>query len=360
MSTVVSSEQGASTVADSIEYCYEAGWSDGLPVVPPTQELVQQMLGVAVARRHEPVASLRPQRGVASFEKVAANAVMAGCLPSYFPVVVAAVRAVADKEFWLEDMVTAVDPTSPLLLVSGPIAVEIDMNGDAGALGPGCRANATIGRALNLCLRNIAGFRPIRQDDERALDGCTIGHPGKFTYCYAENVAASPWPTLSVDRGFGPAESTVTVYAADAPLCIVDMSRTEPELILRTIAESLAIPGTTNAFHRQDLWLIMSPEHANLIADAGWSKADVQRHLFEHARIPAEQLLERGLYGLMDSVMRPSWLDDAEPGELIPIVDSPQRVVVTVAGAPYGGYTSVCFGFGASVTRPIAGSPGDT
>ncbi len=349
-------ERGSSRVAESIEYCYEAGWSDGLPVVPPTQHLVDQMLGDRAGRRHEPIATLRPRRGVATFEKVAANAVMAGCLPSYFPVVEAAIRAVAERDFWLEDMVTAVDPTSPLLLVSGPIATEIGMNGDAGALGAGCRANATVGRALNLCLRNIAGFRPIRQSDEHALDGCTIGHPGKFTYCYTENVAASPWPALSLDRGFGPEHSTVTVYAADAPLCLVDMSRTEPELILRTIAESLAIPGTTNAFHQQDLWLVVSPEHANLIADGGWSKADVQHHLFEHARIPREQLLDRGLYGLMDSVMRPAWLDDAEPGEIIPIVDSPERVVVTVAGAPYGGYTSVCFGFGASVTRPIAHS----
>ena len=345
--------QDQSRLADSIEYCYEAGWSDGLPVVPPTQQLVDEMLGDLAGRRDEPVATLRPRRGVATFEKVAANAVMAGCLASYFPVVEAAVRAVADREFWLEDMVTAVDPTSPLLLVSGPIAAAIGMNGDAGALGAGCRANATIGRALNLCLRNIAGFRPIRQSDEQALDGCTIGHPGKFTYCYTENVADSPWPALSIDRGYGPDDSTVTVYAADAPLCLVDMSRTEPELILRTIAESAAIPGTTNAFHQQDLWLVMSPEHANLIADAGWTKADVQRHLFEHAGIPREQLLDRGLYGLMDSVMRPAWLDEAAAGERIPIVESPERVVVTVAGAPYGGYTSVCFGFGASVTRAI-------
>ena len=338
---------------EDFEECYELGWTDGLPVVPPTNERVERMLGELSSRRDEVIAALPPAGGIATREKIAANAVMAGCLPEYLPVVEASVRAVADEGFWLDDMVTAVDPMAALVLVSGPMARALEMNGDAGALGSGSRANATIGRALNLCLRNIAGARPIRHSDERALDGSTIGHPGKYSYCYTENVDLSPWPELPVERGFAPEDSTVTVYAADVPLCIADMGRTEPELILRTIAESAAIPGTTNIFFRQDLWLVMAPEHANLISDAGWSKADVQQFLFERACVPRERLSERGLFGFMDDVMPPPWQDDADSDEPISIVDAPGRVLITVAGAPYGGYTALCFGFGEIVIKKV-------
>ena len=339
---------------DQLEECYELGWTDGLPVIPPTPERVERMLGDRSSQRDEVIATLPPAGGIATLEKIAANAVMAGCRPEYLPVVETAVRAVADKGFWLDDMVTAIDPMSALVLVSGPLARAIEMNGDAGALGPGSRPNATIGRALNLCLRNIAGARPIRHFDDRALDGSTLGQPGKYSYCYTENVDLSPWPELPVERGFTAEDSTVTVYAADAPVCIGDMGRTEPELILRTIAESAAIPGTTNIFFRQDLWLIMAPEHANLIADAGWSKADVQQFLFEQACLPRERLSERGLFGFMDDVLRPSWQDDTDSDEPISIVDAPERVVITVAGAPYGGYTALCFGFGEIMIKQIA------
>ena len=339
---------------EDFEECYELGWTDGLPVIPPTPERVERMLGERWSRRDDVVAALPPAGGLATLEKIAANAVMAGCLPEYFPVVETAVRAVADKGFWLDDMVTAVDPMSALVLVSGPIARALGMNGDAGALGSGCRPNATIGRALNLCLRNIAGARPIRQLDERALDGSTIGHPGKYSYCYTENAELSPWPELSVDRGFDVNDSTVAVYAADVPLCIVDMGRTEPELILRTLAESAAIPGTTNIFFRQELWLVMSPEHANLIAEAGWTKTDVQQFLFEHACVPRKRLSERGLFGFMDDVLRPAWQDETDSDDPISIVDAPERVIVTVAGAPYGGYTALCYGFGEIVMQKIS------
>ncbi|MCY4085873.1 MAG: hypothetical protein OXG37_03055 [Actinomycetia bacterium] len=338
---------------EDFEACYELGWTDGLPVIPPTLERVERMLGELSHRRDEVIAVLPPAGGMATLEKIAANAVMAGCRPEYLPVVEAAVRAVADKGFWLDDMVTAVDPMAALVLVSGPIARALKMNGDAGALGSGSRPNATIGRALNLCLRNLAGARPIRHSDERALDGSTIGHPGKYSYCYTENVVLSPWPELPTERGFDADDSTVTLYAADVPVCVVDMGRTEPELILRTIAESAAIPGTTNIFFRQDLWLVMAPEHANLIADAGWTKADAQQFLFEHASISRERLTNRGLFGFMDNVMKPSWQDDKDSDNPISIVDAPERVLITVAGAPYGGYTALCFGFGEIVINKI-------
>jgi hypothetical protein len=335
-------------VEDDIEACYAQGWTDGLPVVPPTPERVERMLGPLAGDRYEVVCDLAPQGGRATVEKIAANAVMAGCLPEHLPIVVAAVAASADPAFDLYAVLTTVHSMCPLLLVSGPLAREVGMNGGVNALGQGNRANATIGRALSLCFLNIGNARP------GGLDPATIGHPGKYTYCYTENVELSPWPELHVDRGFAAAQSTVTLYPADAPLCVAEMGTPEPEHVLRTIAECAAIPGTYNTFFRGELWLVMSPEHANVIAGAGWSKADAARYLFEHARIRADHLWDRGLYAFADGVARPAWLDGARPDELVPIAGSAEQVTITVAGGAYGGYTSVVFGeIAGSVTRAI-------
>jgi hypothetical protein len=231
--------------------------------------------------------------------------------------------------------------------VNGPLAQEVGMNGEASALGAGNRANATIGRALRLCCRNIAAARP------GELDATTIGHPGTYTYCFTEH-PESPWPALSVDRGFSPDESTVTVYGADAPICITEMARPDPESILRTVAAAAAIPGTYNAYYRRELWLVLSPDHANIICRAGWTKADVGRFVFESASIPASFLRTRGSYGYHRDESEPQWIYEAEPDQRIPIVDAPERVVVTVAGGSFGGYTAIIFGMGGiSVTVPV-------
>lgn len=334
-----------STFDSDLEACYAAGWTDGLPVVPPTTRRVDAMLGPRVSRADEPIVSLAPGRGAATLRKIAANAVMAGCLPTYLPVVEAAVRAVAEPSFALESCVTTVHSQSPMLLVNGPIAGALEMNGGAGALGAGNRANASIGRALSLCIRNIGLAIP------GGLDATTLGHPGKYSYCFTES-SASPWPHFHADRGFAAEESTVTVYAADAPLCLCDYGRTAAEELLLTIAESVAVPGTYNAFFREDLWLVMAPEHAEIIDSDGWSKADVCRFMYEHARLPTATLRHRGLYGFADRSVRRAWLDQAD--DMVPIVDSPDRVNIAVAGGPYGGYTAVIFGSGISVTRLVA------
>ncbi len=343
----------APIAGEDVERCYELGWTDGLPVVPPTPERVEAMLGPLEGERHETVAVLEPTGAKATYEKIAANAVMAGCLPEYFPIIVAGIEAVADEAFLLDLITTAVDPMTPLIMVNGPIAAEIGMHGDAGALGPGIRANATIGRAVNLTLRNVGGCKPIRYLDQHALDATTIAHPAKFTYCYTENAELTPWTTLAVERGYAEDANVVTAYGADAPLTIADYTRVDPELILRTICETVIIPGTTNAYFREDLWLVVGPEHANNIASAGWSKDDVKKFIFENAKVQGSKLLDRGLYGLIDGVAPPSWREEFEPDEMVPIVSTPERVVVTVAGAPFGGYTSVCFGFGRGIMKEV-------
>lgn len=335
-----------STFDGELEACHEAGWTDGLPVVPPTVARVDAMLGDRRAGADDPILWLAPGNGAVTLRKIAANAVMAGCLPQHLSVVEAAVRAVAQPAFGLELCVTTVHSQSPMVLVSGPIAERVGMNGDTGALGPGNRANASIGRALSLCVRNLGMAVP------GGLDATTLGHPGKYSYCFTET-AASPWAHFHTDRGFAATDSTVSVYAADAPLCVCDYGRTGAEEVMLTISRSAAVPGTYNAFFREDLWLVMAPEHAEIVAAAGWSKADVRRFVYEHARIRAGALRRHGLYGFADQVVGPAWLGEAGPDDMIPIVDAPERVNIAVAGGPYGGYTAVIFGSGTTVTEPV-------
>jgi hypothetical protein len=339
-------------VTDLVEHCYEQGWTDGLPVVPPTPGRVDALLGDRMDRRDEVVAVLDPAGGVATLEKVAANAVMAGCRPEYLPIVEAAVRAVARPAFNLDRVMTTASGQTPVVLVSGAIAAEVGMSGGWEVLGSRARANATIGRALLLVLRNIASHAV------GGLEHATLGHPGKYSFCFTENVAASPWPARHADAGHDAARSYVAVFPSEAPLSITDMGHDTPEAVLRTLAECLAIPGTYNAYFREDLWVVLSPQHARTFADAGWSRADVAAALFERARVPVARLQGRGLYGYLDELLPPTWLAGLGPGELVPIVDAVSRLVVLVAGGDFGGYTAALFGEGVTVVEPVSPSEG--
>jgi hypothetical protein len=341
---------GTAGVIDDIEACFAAGWTDGRPVVPPTRERVEWLLGGWAARRDEVVAVLAPGQGRATVEKIAANAVMAGCLPEYLPVVIEGVRAIAEPSFDLESCVTTVHSVSPLLLVTGPIAERLALNGGVNALGQGNRANATIGRALMLVIQNVGLGRP------GGLDSTTIGHPGKFGFCFTES-PESPWPALHTERGLGPADSAVTAYGADGPFCICDFGRPTPEGLMESLCHSLAVPGSYNFFFRDEIWIVMSPEHADGVARHGWTKDDVKQYIFEHARLDAGTLKRRSLYGFADAVIEPDWYEGAEAGDLIPICRRPDQVVVVCAGGPYGGYSAGILGMSSSVTRKIEELP---
>lgn len=329
---------------DLLERCHELGWTDGLPVVPPTRSRVDAMLGDRRADADLEVATLAPAGGVATLERIAANAVMAGCLPHHLPIVVAAVSAVADPAFKLDRVMTTASSQTPLLMVTGPGVTELGFDAGFDALGSAARANASVGRALQLVLRNIASLRP------GGLPHATLGHPGQRGFCVAEQQELSPWPTEHVGRGLPPEATAVTVYPAESPLCVVDMGRTDPELVIRTIAESAAIPGTYTAFFREELWLLMAPQHAQLFADAGWSREDVIAALHAELRLPADRLRERGLYGYIDELMPATWLEEHDP---VPLVDHRDRIRILVTGGPFGGYTAVVFGEGVSVTRTV-------
>jgi len=197
--------------AEAIELCFEKGWTDGLPVVPPTEERVRAMLDAARLRPGDQVAYIAHRAVSVTAEKVAINAVMAGCRPEYMPVVAAAVEGIGEPVWSYHGPGTSTAGAAVLTVVNGPIARELDINAGDNLFGPGWRANATIGRAVRLVMRNVCGSRP------GALDRGTLGHPGKLSYVIAENEAESPWTPLHVERGFRPEQSTVTVMAAEAP-----------------------------------------------------------------------------------------------------------------------------------------------
>lgn len=334
------------TDVDLVEVCHDLGWTDGLPVVPPTRDRTTRMLGEHAGRADEVVAVLPPGDGPATLGRIAANAVMAGCLPAHLPAVVAAVRAVADPRFKLDRVVTTASSQAPMVLITGPEAAAIGLDGGFDALGSSTRANATIGRALQLVLRNIASSRA------GGLPHATLGHPGHRGFCFTENAALSPWEPYHASRGLMSQASAVTVYPAESPLCIVDMGRTDPEEVLRTIIESSLVPGVYNWFFREELWFLMSPQHAVLMAEAGWDRDRVRDALYRGLRLPANRLRGRGLYGYVDASIPPVWLNEAsEDG--VPIVDAPDRIRIAVTGGAFGGYTAVVFGEGESVTVPI-------
>jgi hypothetical protein len=266
---------------------YERGWTDGLPVIPPTEELVRTMLSGCGRDPQEQVALLPPKMGAATIEKIAVNAVMAGCLPEYLPVIISAVEAISEEKFRLIGVMTTTHPCGILIVVNGPISKKLGLNSGGNVLGSGVRANATIGRALNLIMLNIGGWVPGQ------IDKSTQGSPAKFTYCMAENEADNPWQPFHVEKGFLPGESTVSVFAAEAPHNINDHDSTSGSGILKTIASTMATAGNNNLiFYSGEPILALGPEHAASLARDGFSKEQIKDYIFENALVPLKAISE--------------------------------------------------------------------
>lgn len=303
------------------ELYVERGWTDGLPIVPPTAEDVEEFLQWTDRDRREVVAVLPPRQGEATVEKLAINAVMAGCRPEYFPVVLAAVEAVAEPAFNLDAVQATTHPVTPLLIVNGPIAKEIGLNAGYNAFGQGFRANLTIGRALRLVLTNVGGGVPGKGDRS------TQGSPAKIAYCVAENEEASPWEPLHVEAGFDHDASTVTAVPCEGPHNIQDHYSTTGLGILRTIAGAMGQAGSNNLLGQGWPVLSLGPEHAATIARDGYGKRAIKQFIFEHARFPLGRLGDE--YRRMQ-VTRHGVIDDA--GTMVPIVGSPEAISVIVVG----------------------------
>ena len=309
------------------DYFYEQGWTDGLPIVPPTPERVERMLaGMPAHDADELIGAVPPKFGHATLRQVAVNAVMAGCKPEYLPVVVAALRAVMEPAYGLEHRQTTTHAGAPLIIVNGPIVQRLRINCGTGVFGPGWRANATIGRALRLVLVNIGGAGP-------GVDASQTGHPGKYTYCIAEYEAANPWQPLHVERGFCPEQDVVTVVNAEAPHSMTENVQTEPLEIMRTFASSMATLGVNNLYSHGHPVLALGLEHVQYLADGGLSKRDVQTALFEMARQPWGLMKNRGK---SKGPRFPEFVDRSDDRSMVPIINAPADLIVIVAGGAGG------------------------
>lgn len=327
-------------------FMMERGWGDGLPMIPATAERVAAMLAGTRRPAGDLVAVLPPRLGRATVERVAVNAVLAGALPEHFPVILAAVEAVAQPAFNLQAVQTTTHPCSPLVIVNGEIARRLGINGAGNALGQGHRANAVIGRALRLTLQNVGGARPGSED--RA----TQGHPGKYSYCVAENEEASPWEPLSVERGFARDVSTVTVCASEGPHNINDHGSATAEGILTTVAGTAATVGSNNIYLGGEPLVMMGPEHAATVASSGWSKADFKRALWERAQVEHSRFDPSNLERF--AVVYPAGFKDRPPQTLAPIARQWSDIMIVVAGGA-GKHSVLIPTFGAtrSVTQRV-------
>ena len=261
------------------------GWSDGLPLVPPTEERVLRMLDGTARDPQEVLGLVPPDLASATVEKIAINAVMAGCKPEYLPVVLAAVEAVLDERFAMHGVLATTMFVGPVVIVNGPVRRHIGMNAKGNVLGQGNRANAAIGRALQLVIRNIGGGRP------QEIDRATLGNPGKYTYCFAEDEEGSSWEPLSVARGAAPGRSAVTVFAGFGLQGVVDQKSREPESLSRSFAESLKAIHNVKLAPACDALIVVCPEHHRTFRNAGWSKARFLEELYRLCEIPGVELV---------------------------------------------------------------------
>lgn len=327
----------------------EKGWGDGLPIVPPTAERVQKMLAYCDRPIDEPIGLVAPRYGAATPLRLAANAVMAGCRPEYFPVVMLAIDALCEEKFNLYGVNATTHPCSTLVIVNGPVAKEIKMNSGHNALGPGNQANATIGRAVRLAMLNIGGAIP------GTGDLATFGSPAKFTFCAAENEDASPWEPLHVELGYAREVSTVTVFGAEGQHNVNDHESITGAGLLKMTAGTMATTGANNLYFDGAPLLVFGPEHAATIAKDGYTKAGVKQYLYEHGRVPLGMLSEENIERrLRQWPVFKGEFTEAGPDRLVPVMKSPDNAVVIVLGGA-GKHSAYIPTFGATqpVTKPL-------
>jgi hypothetical protein len=333
----------ARTGTDDIEEMFERGWTDGLPVVPPTADRVEAMLGGCDGQVS--LGLVPPAMGEATLERVAACAVLAGCRPAYFPVVVAAAQAALDPAFNLHGQAVTTQPAGQLVVVNGPVRETIGLNSGMGALGPGFRANLTIGRALRLLVTLTGGGMPGK------LDRATQGQMGKVGFCVAEDEEVSPWEPLHVERGFQRSQSVVTVIGSDAPLSISDHRSRTPEDLGWVLAWAAASSWSTNWWPLEEPSVfVICPEHADMFRAAGWTKQQLRQFMFEAVHRPAGEL-RRG-------ETTPA-VHAADPAAHVTKWASPEAIVLIVAGGEAGRYSAVlgpCTGMGSQIVSREVGS----
>lgn len=320
--------------SEQIEFCYAQGWTDGLPVVPASRALVREMLDAGGLKAEAVVAEMPSRKVSVTAQKVAINAVMAGCRPEYMPVVVAAVKALADPGFGLHHVASALAGPTIVVLVNGPVAGRLGINATNNVFGPGARANATIGRALRLVLLNCLRYRP------GVSDRATMGTPGKYTCCIAENEEVHPWEPWHVERGFRPDESTVTLIAASSMLQVWNYGNHEQ--LLRAVADALSFLGSIAILGRTPGAVILGGEHAELMRASGWDKARIREFVVAHTGRTVADLKRAGR---VDGEVAA-----ADEKTLHYALDEPDGLMIVCAGSSIGALSMVLPGFGSSKT----------
>ncbi len=320
--------------SEQIELCYARGWTDGLPVVPATRSLVNEMLAAGRLKPDAVIAGMPSRKVAVTAEKVAINAVMAGCKPEYMPVVVAAVKALATPEFGLHHVASALSGPTIMILVNGPIAQELSINATNNVFGPGVRANATIGRALRLVLLNCLKYSP------GVSDRATLGTPGKYTCCIAENEADHPWQPWHVERGFKPEDSTVTLVAACTMIQIWHYG--DPEQLMRSIGDAISYLGSIAILGRTPAAVVLGGEHTELLRASGWSKKHIRERIVQHA---GRSVAELKRAGRIDGAITP-----ADETTIHYAMDAPEELMLVCAGSSIGALSMVMPGFGSSKT----------
>ena len=326
---------------DAIEACFERGWSDGLPVVPPTQSRVLAMLEGTTRSANEKLGLMPSNLDVCTVEKVAINAVMAGCRPEYLPVVLAAIEAGLDEDYCLHGTLATTRFVGPVVIVNGTITQQIGMNGKGNALGQGNRANATIGRAVQLAIRNIGGGKP------QGVDRATLGNPGKLSYCFCEDEEGSSWEPLTVDRGLPAGTNAVTVFAGYGLQGVIDDKARSPEELVQTFATSLHAVDNIHKIPGPDCLLVVCPEHERTLLEGGWDKARLHRELMERMQLPAEAVM-RGAHGMAEGV-KPELA-----GQMVSKL-LPTGLIIVRAGGGAGKFSGIIAGWTPGV--PVSSRP---
>ncbi len=312
-------------VTEVQEYFHSRGWTDGLPVVPPTPAAVEACLEWAGLTADHLVGVEPVRHRAITAEKVAINAVMAGCLPMHMPVVVTAVTAMLSDPFLLHGATASTGGSAVLLIVNGPIRNEVGMESGFNALGSSDRATTCVGRAVRLVLGNLLEVRP------GEIDRSTLGHPGKLSYCIAEDEEGSPWESLAAERLGDPYVSAVTAMAALAPRQIMNEWTTQPEELLDTFVAEMRANQRDYSIWAGNYAIVLSPQLRQPFADHGWSKADIRRYVFERARIRRGEWADVGKANVVGS----------DPDREYPALDSENDLLIVAAGGPAGGFGAV-------------------
>ena len=323
-----------------MEALYDRGWTDGLPLVPPTEARVLRMLEGTSRAADEVVAMVPPNLVECTVEKVAVNSVMAGCRPEYLPVVLAALEAVCTDEFNMHGVLATTMGVGPVLVVNGPITTEIGMNSGVNVLGHGNRANTTIGRAVQLVVRNVGGGAP------GGVDRATHGSMSKLGFCFAEDEVGSPWTTLAEDRGFSRSQDVVTAFCGEGPRIVVDQKSRSADSLVRMLAEGLLASVSPRTVMGMDGLLVVSPEHMARFSDAGWDRQRFMEELGRHLVVEADGILagtggiEEGLPPDLAGLTLPKF----RPGGLL----------VVHAGGPAGLFSAIIGGW---LNGPMGSEP---